>query len=92
MELGYKMILNLPDLRLMENKKELEEFPSRKKQKEAIKLSSQFLRGSTKSEFKIPAALFLSHTRGDAGGPLGQDSVHMQHSLGIMCGLQSLPH
>ena len=33
MELGYKMILNLPDLRLMENKKELEEFPSRKKQK-----------------------------------------------------------
>ena len=40
----------------------------------------------------IPAALFLSHTRGDAGGPLGQDSVHMQHSLGIMCGLQSLPH
>ena len=43
----------------MENKKELEEFPSRKKQKEAIKLSSQFLRGSTKSEFKIPAALFL---------------------------------
>ena len=25
MELGYKMILNLPDLRLMENKKELYE-------------------------------------------------------------------
>lgn len=56
MELGYKMILNLPDMRLMENKK-LEEFPSRKKQKEAIKLSSQFPRGSTKSEFKSPVAL-----------------------------------
>lgn len=94
-ELGYKMILNLPDLRLMENKKELEEFPSRKKQKEAIKLSSQFpLRGSVKSEFKIPAALFLmeSHPwrcRRSFGPRL---CAHAAFFLGSCVAFQSLPH
>lgn len=57
MELGYKMILNLPDMRLMENKESLKSFQVEKRQKEAIKLSSQFPRGSTKSEFKSPVAL-----------------------------------
>ena len=57
MELGYKMILNLPDMRLMENKKSLKSLQVEKRQKEAIKLSSQFPRGSKKSELKSPVAL-----------------------------------
>lgn len=57
MGVGYKIILNLPDVRLVENKKNLKrEFPSRKSKKKLSSHHLSFPEGGTKSEFKSPVA------------------------------------
>ena len=91
MGVSYKMILNLPDMRLMENKKNLKrEFPSRKSKK---KLSSHHLSFPEEVQKVNSKALLLlpkSHPWGCRRSWWAK-TLYTQRSLGTLCALQPLP-
>lgn len=91
MGVSYKMILNLPDMRLMENKKNLKrEFPSRKSKK---KLSSHHLSFPEEVQKVNSKALLLlpeSHPWG-CRRPWWAKTLYTQRSWDHVCSPASAP-